>query len=78
MSKDLEMFWRIFEFRILCAHLLSVSNGVPVGGCLCPICLRVVMMDLPCQQTRQRPLPTLKNIVESATEAETGGVYTGG
>ena len=37
MSKYLESFWRIFELRIPCAHLLSVSNVVPVGGFLCPI-----------------------------------------
>ena len=35
----MESFWRIFEFRIPCAHLLSVSNGVPVGGCLFSISL---------------------------------------
>ena len=37
MSTYLESFWRNFEFRIPCAHLLFVSNVVPVGGCLCPI-----------------------------------------
>ena len=33
MKNNLESFWRIFEFRKPCANLLSVSNGVLVGGC---------------------------------------------
>ena len=67
MSKALDFFMRTVACRIPCAVALSVSKGMPVGGCLWPISSRAVIMVGTASWAFRKRLPVSASEAEAAT-----------